>query len=207
MAFKRKVVISASEDRLEQLIRDRLEPGSDKKQIDGRIWDLFGETWCIMYTDLVGFSRNTAEFGIIHFLQNIYASELILIPIIEEYDGILLKSEGDSLLIIFRKVDKALLSALSMQHKVKQYNAGKAQEDCIYLSIGLGYGKVLRIGDVDVFGSEVNSASKLGEDRGKAYDILVTAGVKDNAGLTDITFTPLENKPDSIERAYAVHYG
>ena len=47
-----------------------------------------------MFTDLSGFSRNTAKFGIIHFLQTIHEAERLLIPVIEEHDGILLKVEG-----------------------------------------------------------------------------------------------------------------
>ena len=49
--------LGASEDRLSRLIEERLKPGSDKKRIDERIWDLFGETWAVMFTDLEGFSR------------------------------------------------------------------------------------------------------------------------------------------------------
>ena len=37
---------------------------------------------------------------------------------------------------------------------------------------------MLRIGDVDVWGKEVNSASKLCEDRAQAREILVTEAVK-----------------------------
>lgn len=58
-----------SEERLEKLITERLQPGADKAQIDSRIWDLFGGTWAIMFTDLAGFSRAVSNFGIIHFLQ------------------------------------------------------------------------------------------------------------------------------------------
>ena len=32
--------------------------------------------WCVMATDLSGFSRGVAEYGIIHFLQTIFESEL-----------------------------------------------------------------------------------------------------------------------------------
>src|SRR5512133_3403990 len=49
--------MGASEDRLERLIAERLLPGADKKRIDERIWELFGEEWCVMFTDLSGFSR------------------------------------------------------------------------------------------------------------------------------------------------------
>jgi adenylate cyclase len=115
MAYRRVIGTSASEDRLERLIEERLKPGADKEKIDSRIWDLFGETWAIMFTDLSGFSRNVAKFGIIHFLQTIYESERLLIPIIEHHDGILLKAEGDSLLVIFRNAAKALQAAVAMQ--------------------------------------------------------------------------------------------
>ncbi len=179
MAYRRVIGASASEDRLERLIEDRLKPGADKEKIDRRIWDLFGETWAIMFTDLSGFSRNVAKFGIIHFLQTIYESERLLIPIIEDHDGILLKSEGDSLLVIFRNAGKALKSAVAMQKALEKYNFDKIEEEQVLLCVGIGYGRVLRIGDVDVFGHEVNSASKLGEDTAKAYEILVTPAVRD----------------------------
>ena len=116
---KKSVIISASEERLERLIQQRLQPGSDKQCIDKRIWDLFGEEWCVMFTDLSGFSRNVARFGITHFLQTIYESERLLIPVIEAFDGILLKTEGDSFLVIFRNADKALQAAIKMQNLLK----------------------------------------------------------------------------------------
>lgn len=181
MAYRRVIGASASEDRLERLIEDRLKPGADKEKIDKRLWDLFGETWAVMFTDLSGFSRNVAKFGIIHFLQTIYESERLLIPIIEDYDGVLLKAEGDSLLVIFRNVTKALQGAVAMQRTLLAYNKDKNDEEKVLLCVGVGYGKVLRIGDIDVFGHEVNSASKLGEDTAEAYEILVTPALKEAA--------------------------
>jgi len=194
MAYRGMIGASASEDRLEKLIEDRLKPGADKDKIDNRIWDLFGESWAIMFTDLSGFSRNVAKFGIIHFLQTIYESERLLIPIIEDHDGILLKAEGDSLLVIFRNVAKAMSGAIAMQRALLIYNKDKTEEEKVLLCVGIGYGKVLRIGDVDVFGHEVNTASKLGEDTADAYEILVTPPVKDSAeGNPEFRFEACEN--------------
>ena len=68
MAYKRTIGLGASEDRLENLILERLTKGADKEKIDQRIWDLFGEEWCVMFTDLSGFSRGVEKFGIIHFV-------------------------------------------------------------------------------------------------------------------------------------------
>jgi adenylate cyclase len=207
MANKRSLYLSASEDRLEKLIQARLERGADKQTIDERIWDLFGEDWCVMFTDLSGFSRNVAKFGIIHFLQTIYESERLLIPVIEDFDGILLKVEGDSFLVIFRNVSKAVLASLAMQRTLLAYNADKLDEEKVLLCVGLGFGKVLRIGEADVFGAEVNAASKLGEDTAKAWEILVTDGVKNVCtGVPDISFAPIDEVPPGAGKAWKIVY-
>ncbi len=207
MAYRRVIAVGASEDRLEKLIDERLKPGADKELIDKRIWDLFGEEWCVMFTDLSGFSRGVAKFGIIHFLQTIYESERLLIPVIEDHDGILLKSEGDSLLVIFRNVVKGIQSCRKMHQVLKEYNMEKPDEEQILLCIGLGYGRMLRIGDQDVFGAEVNAASKLGEDMAEAWEILVTKAVKERAeGFPGLKFELLDEVPPGTDAAYRITF-
>jgi adenylate cyclase len=210
MAFKKTILSGASEDRFEKLIKERLRPGADKEKIDERIWDLFGETWCIMFTDLSGFSRGVEKFGIIHFLQTIHESERILIPVIDEHDGILLKVEGDSFLVIFKKVRKAMNAAIKMQQILKEYNHDKSDEEKVLLCIGMGYGHVLKIGDSDVYGAEVNAASKLGEDTANAWEILVTEVVKDmmeeDDSFKDISFEKLVEAPPGAKAAYKANY-
>lgn len=207
MALRTSVYISASEDRLEKLIEKRLEPGANKDEIDQRIWDLFGEEWCVMFTDLSGFSRGVAKFGIIHFLQTIHESERVLLPIVEDNDGILLKVEGDSFMAIFRKAHKGLTAAIDMQRALASYNEGRPDVEQVLLCVGLGYGHMLRIGDTDVFGAEVNAASKLGEDTAEAQEILVTGAVKEQAeSLLDLRFELLDEAPPGADSAYRVHY-
>jgi adenylate cyclase len=207
MSYKKSIYLSASEDRLEKLIEERMRPGADKEKIDSRIWDLFGEHWCVMFTDLSGFSRNVARFGIIHFLQTIFESQRVLIPVIEEHDGILLKVEGDSFLVIFRNVRKALECSIAMQHTLRTYNEDRPEEERILLCVGLGCGRMLRIGDADVYGAEVNAASKLGEDTAKAWEILVTQAVREGArDIPDLGFEELDEAPPGAEKAYRVRY-
>lgn len=207
MLFRRRVVQSASEERLQSLIEERLQPGADAAAIDRRIQDLFGETWCVMATDLCGFSRGVAEFGIIHFLQTIFESERLLVPVVEAHDGILLKIEGDSFLVIFRNAAKALRAAIEMQRTVRAYNERKSGAAQVLLGVGLGYGEVLRIGDTDVFGVEVNAAYLLGEDTARAYEILVTRNVRDQLTAVDtVTFEPLPAAPPGTGGAFRVRY-
>jgi adenylate cyclase len=163
------------------------------------------------FTDMAGFSRRVAEFGIIHFLQIIHESQRILVPIIERHDGILLKTEGDSLLVIFRGAPKALECALAMQRAARDYNRDREDAEKILLCVGLGYGRLLRIGDHDVFGAEVNAAAKLGEDTAKAWEILVTGAVRqaalDSGNLAEpLGFQALGEAPPGAEAAFRVTY-
>jgi class 3 adenylate cyclase len=160
------------------MIEERTQPGADVARIDERIWDLFGEEWAVMFTDLSGFSRNVAQFGIIHFLQVIFEQKRLLLPIAARNDGILIKVEADSFLIIFKRVASAVRAAIEMQHSCQAYNAARLPEEKVLLCVGIGYGHILRIGDSDVYGQEVNAASKLGEDTAKANEILITAALR-----------------------------
>lgn len=199
--------LKGSEVRLWTLIEERCAPGADVARIDQRIWDLFGETWAVLFTDLSGFSRQVAEFGIIHFLQVIFEQKRLLLPIAASNDGILIKVEADSLLIIFKRASSALLCAVEMQHACQAYNQGKAPEDAVLLCVGIGFGRLLRIGDSDVYGQEVNAASKLGEDTAKADEILVTAAAKAAADdVRDVDFEELGVPVPGSETNFRVVY-
>ena len=196
-----------SEGRLERLIAERLQPGADRETIDRRIWDLFGERWAIMYTDLSGFSRRVAEFGVIHFLQTIHESFQLHAPVIDRRSGFLLKVEGDSMMVIFRNVNEALECAIEMQRVSQRYNEARSPEDQVLLCIGLGYGDMLRIAEEDVFGAEVNAASKLGEDTAKAGEILVTGAVREAAKLpAGCAFVPIDVVPPGAKSAFQLTY-
>jgi adenylate cyclase len=187
------------------LIAQRLLPNANKIEIDQRIWDLFGEEWCVMMTDLAGFSRQVAEYGIIHFLQTIYESERLLLPVIEQHEGFLLKTDGDSLLVIFRKPQKALQCALVMQQVLIPYNEAKLEQERVHLCIGLGFGKILRVGNTEVFGAEVNAACKLGEDLAKQGETLVTGAFQQAcAEFVGATYQKLEHAPAGTNSAYKV---
>lgn len=207
MPIFHRIESRASQDRLERLIEARLEPGADKAAIDALVWKLFGERWAVMFTDLIGFSRNVAEFGIVEFLQTIHISHRLLVPVIEQGGGILLKTEGDSMLVIFRAADDAVHAAVAMQRCLDEYNTDRPRAEHVLLGIGVGYGDLLRVDDSDVFGAEVNAAAKLGEDTAKAHEILVTAAVRDAmADALSFDFEALDVVPPGAHGAYRLRY-
>ncbi|HJW32107.1 MAG TPA: adenylate/guanylate cyclase domain-containing protein [Holophagaceae bacterium] len=181
------------EHHLWDLIARRGQPGADRAALDAEIWATFGTDAAVMFTDLSGFSRRVAEFGILHFLQVIHDHKALLLPIVAAHRGVHLKTEADSFLIRFADPGDALTCAVAMQAACETHNVGRRPEDQVLLCVGLGWGRILQIGVTDIWGQEVNAASKLGEDTAKAREILVTDAFKRAVeGQGDWTFQAIE---------------
>jgi adenylate cyclase len=165
---------------LATLLARRRQSAVDAAAVDAEIFARFGRTRAVMFTDLVGFSRVVEAFGIVHFLQLIQESETLFQPLIAAHDGHCLKHEGDSLLVLFDSPAQALACARAMVQATLAANTPqRAPEERIEVCIGLGYGTVLCIDDRDVWGAEVNAASKLGEDTAKGGEIWVTDSLRE----------------------------
>lgn len=132
---------------LAEFITERLTPGVDTEAIDKKIWGLFGETWAVFISDMSGFTRRTEEFGIIHFLAQIHEMQRISKPIILAHYGFILKTEADNLFVTFRHAEQAVRCAIEVHQALAQYNVDKGTDFQISLCIGIGYGKVLKLGD------------------------------------------------------------
>ncbi len=66
---------------------------------------------------------------------------------------------------------------------------------------------MLRVGDTDVYGKEVNAACKLGEETAKRGDILVTHAVMQQCENTPaVSFKKLQAMPSWLGDAYQVLY-
>ncbi|MBK9974916.1 MAG: adenylate/guanylate cyclase domain-containing protein [Planctomycetes bacterium] len=201
------VTYPAMQMRLNKLLAERVKPDSDKQAIDDQIWELFGEEWAVMFTDLAGFSRNTEAFGITHFLQVIYESFRMFIPIIESGGGMLLKVEGDSMLVIFRRPESALRCAIAMQNATRAYNADRPLAEHVLLAVGLGFGRVLKFGDQDVYGQELNVACKLGEDLGVDGAIQCSDNFRKSVqNQRLVKFAKCKQSPRGTKQAWVANY-
>lgn len=197
-----------SEARLWKLIERRTRSDADTASIDAQIWEVFGEDWAVMFTDLTGFSRQTDKFGIIHFLQVIFEQRQLLLPIVDAHAGFLVKNEADSLLLLFRSAKTAYQCAVDMQITAQKASARRVDEEKILLCIGIGYGTILRIGEHDAWGAEVNAASKLGEDTATTDEILITGAARDaiGAAISPDQLDVLDVDVPGSARNYRVNY-
>ena len=172
---------------LTELIEERLRAGSDVEAIDQKIWSMLGEEWAVLCSDMSGFSRRTEEFGIIHFLSLIHEMHKLMKPVLLAHNGMLIKEEADNLFVIFRDPKQAIHCALDMHRATIRYNENKTTDYQIAVCIGIGFGKILKLGDEDCFGSEINLSFKLGEDiAGPRETLLTHSAYEALRGLKDL---------------------
>ena len=147
----------------------------ETEELERMIRSRFESRCGLLVLDSSGFSRRTKEEGIIHFLALLDDLRRRLQPILESNGAITFWAEADNIYAVFPDAASAVNSALAMQANVAIANAGRAEGSRLEVCIGVGWGDVLLIGDEDVFGDEMNLASKLGEDVAGPGEVLVTA--------------------------------
>lgn len=158
----------------ESLLHEIVQFPERKAEVEARILRIFSVPKAVLVLDLSGFSRTTRQHGIVSFLLLIYQARLVCEPCIREYRGILVKAEADNLYCLFDRAADALAAAREMLQRLETANTVLPDERRIYASIGIGFGETLYVGQEDLFGDEVNLASKLGEDIAEADEILLT---------------------------------
>jgi class 3 adenylate cyclase len=166
---------------MRQLLADRNQNAERIPEIDATIREKFERTVSILVLDMVGFSRLTRKHGIIFYLSMIAQMESAARPAVEGNGGRVIKQEADNLFAVFDSPVDAMEGALDIFRGFEAINGVMPDDRDIFGSVGIGHGPTLLIDDVDLFGCEVNSASKLGEDIAAASEILLTPAA--HAGL------------------------
>ena len=162
---------------LDALLIERVEHPEREKKIDAKIKKQFEKTVSIFVLDMSGFSRLVQRYGIIHYLAMIRRMRKVVGPAITRNKGVVIKFEADNCFAVFLKADDAVTAAVEINHDLSVANEVTADESDVYVSIGIGYGPTLLACD-DMYGNEMNLASKLGEDTAEKGEILLTAAAK-----------------------------
>ncbi len=160
--------------RLHHLLQERIEHPEREREVDQLIHQTFDQDCAILVLDLSGFSRLTIRHGIIHFLAMVHRMTAIAEPVVTHHQGRLIKQEADNLFAVFPQVNAAVDAAVDILKGFAAVNTGLPNDKDLHASIGIGYGTTLLIGDSDLYGSEMNLASKLGEDIARQNEILLT---------------------------------
>ncbi len=152
--------------------RARARPDT-RGALDTRAFPRLFRPRAIVFTDTDDFTRLVARHGILHFLMLFDRAVAAATPVVARHGGEIVKVEGDSLLLRFPDVAAACRAVDGIEAALARLRRGKPAGQFLAFSYGVGFGDVLDL-EHDVFGLEVNLASKLGEDMAERGEVLLT---------------------------------
>ena len=153
------------------------------EEIRQRIWDRFGTEGAVFISDMASFSSTSRKVGVCHFLKMIHRTRQIIAPVIKASNGVLLKCDADNCYAYFKRADDAIRASFEVNAALYEANGRFGLGEQIRLSVGIDYGRILLIGNVEFFGDPVNTASKLGEDLATRTEVLVTHRAIEHSNL------------------------
>ncbi|MDQ7787519.1 MAG: adenylate/guanylate cyclase domain-containing protein [Thermodesulfovibrionales bacterium] len=164
---------------LEKLLEQRA-------QLDELIQKKFTKVITIMFTDLKGSTSIAESEGDIVSRFLIKRHHDILIPIIKQNGGVLVKTMGDGTLSYFQEAVDGIRASVDIQTSVNDYNSTRKSGPPILLRIGLntGTGMVERS---DIYGDVVNTASRF-ESLAGPGEIYISENTYDALGESRNTF-------------------
>lgn len=175
---------------LDKLLDERIEHPERTKEMDKKIKKAFEQEKTIFILDMSGFSRAVQRYGIIHYLAMIRRMRRVVGPAVDRNGGIVVKYEADNCFAIFKTPDQAVQAALDIHHDLGVANIATADESDVHVAIGIGHGRILLACD-DMYGDELNLASKLGEDVADKNEILLTNNARKKIKNKKLVFQKL----------------
>jgi class 3 adenylate cyclase len=158
----------------EDLLRKRGVNVEGNAAVEREILERFQDDCAVLVLDASGFTKLTQTHGIIHYLSLIVALRDMGMPLFERFQTLGAWAVGDNLFAVFPTIRFAVECALALQNAVEKENDGRKEPERLPVCIGIGSGRMLRIGRTDIYGDEMNVASKLGEDIAGPGEVLLT---------------------------------
>ncbi len=160
--------------RLAALLARRRNLGpARRRELDAKAAAELTRREAIVYTDTADFTVRVARDGILHFLMVMDRAVREARPVLGRFGGVVVKVEADSLLIRVPDVAQACRAITALEQTIRRTNAKRPVDERVRFSYGIGFGDLIDVGS-DLFGLEVNLASKLGEDLARPGEVLLT---------------------------------
>jgi len=151
-----------------------LHDAAEQESARAKIWEQFGTEGAVFISDMASFSSTSRKIGVCHFLKMIHRAREIIAPVIADNNGALLKCDADNTYAYFSNTADAIQASFDVNAALFESNDKHTIAEQIYLSVGIDFGRVLLVSDIDFFGDPVNTASKLGEDLAIKSETLIT---------------------------------
>ena len=165
-----------SDDHLDQVLEKRKRAMDDLDKYDKIIQTTHTQELTIVFTDVKGYTAFSSKASLSEVMGMLKQHDEILIPIINKQEGKIIKKIGDAFLIAFEQPNKAVLAAMEIQRKLKEYNNAANDERKLGVRIAINSGPVIRR-EGDVYGDTVNIASRL-EGVADANEIVISESTR-----------------------------
>ena len=170
---------------------DRLNacPQAERQRLETELMRQYRREKAVVALDMSGFSLTVRRSGIVSYLCCIRRMQRLMVPLVAQHGGELVKFEADNLLAVFDEARQAVVAGLAMKRAAESTPTPEG-EVALAVGIGIDFGPVLLIPGQDCFGDAVNIAYKLGEDVARAGEVIVTTAVQQR--LSDALVEPLD---------------
>jgi len=194
-----------SQKRKKESLRELLK---ERSKIDELLRNKFSKEMTIMFTDIKGSTSYFESRGDINGLNMVFKHNEMLFPIIEFYQGNIIKTIGDSIMASFPDAVGGVRAAIEMQRTLSKYNAKHPKQDQIQIRVGLNSGRGI-VEYQDIFGDIVNVAARI-ESLAKPGQILISQTVYEEVRKTEdiicryFDCTKIKGKREAIELYWVI---
>jgi class 3 adenylate cyclase len=160
----------------------------ERAKLDDIIQSHYRKWIAVMFTDIVGSTSFFESRGDIDGRSMLHRHNGVVLPVIKEHKGTLLKTIGDATMSMYEDPADALRAAVRIQYDIRSYNEGKAEKEQLHVRVGVNFGEGL-VEAGDVFGDCVNVASRV-----------VSLCPADEIYVTDKVYSAVRNNDEFIFR-------
>jgi class 3 adenylate cyclase len=160
----------------------------------------------ILLTDIKGFTDKTSHQTRAAIQAMLDEHRAIVLPILQDGGGQLVKTIGDAFLMTFSSPTNAVLAGVAVQEALAKRNEGRIPDDKLEIRIAINSGEV-NIAEGDVFGEAVNITARI-EGIAEANQVYFTEAVylamnKNEVPSSEVGLMQLKGIPEKI-RVYKV---
>jgi serine/threonine protein kinase/class 3 adenylate cyclase len=181
-------------DNIDQLLEARSEIDKELRRHKSKV--------TIFFTDVVGSTTYFDRFGDTAGLLLLHRHDNLVTSAVEEFQGMVVKKIGDSVMAEFPQPVLAVRAAIAIQRRLLVQNQSAAENERLLIRTGIHYGTGFRRGN-DLFGDAINLAARITKRSGPGQ-ILISHSLREALADTETVCmslgkVSLEGKAESEE--------
>ncbi len=142
---------------------------------------------CIMFTDIKGSTALYDRFGDSAAYGLVRDHFDLLFRSIEEHDGVVVKTIGDSVMASFKRPADGVAAALAIQEAFAEFNRRENLRNEILVKVGLHAGSTIMVNlnnRLDYFGQTVNMAARI-QNTAEGGEVVISEAIRSDQDVVE----------------------